>query len=162
MHSFPVDIKKKFIDFLVTLSENATMGFSGAGFVLYHNIHLLSGYHCNLVRHRPLPVLQLGTNDFNAFIEKVSNLNHPCHDGFHFINAGGILTHIAQFFSPPANAFMNNIRGQGARTFCSQVGSLLPGVILIGSVSITKNIYVFEKGKLIQSDNFTKRYSTCF
>jgi len=168
MHFLKIPIETKFIDFLVAFSKVSNEGFSGAGFVLYNDLNSLSEYHCNLVNHyRVLPLLQLGTDDFNAFIIKISNIKHPCHDGFHFISSTGILTHIAQFFSPPANKRINNIEGQGARTFCTQAGSMLKGVTLVGSVSTNKSIYIFENGKRVDTDNYSicqkqLRSSTCF
>lgn len=157
-------IENKFIDSLVTLSNSTNRNFSGVGFVLYHDLNILSEYHCNLVDgYQALPILCVGTDAFNQFIFKISDINHPCHDGFHFINRDGILTHIAQFFSPPANKYLTNVKGQGSRTFCSQVGSLLQGVTLVGSISTNKTIYLFKNGNLISLDKMNQvRYLTCF
>ncbi|MDF2868079.1 MAG: hypothetical protein K0S11_1549, partial [Gammaproteobacteria bacterium] len=59
------------------------------------------------------------------------------------------LTHVAQFFSPPVYKWLPNILGQGARTFCSQCGSNMEGVLMIGSVSSSGTIYLFEQGQLV-------------
>jgi hypothetical protein len=142
-------IIENFLELLVNLSETEDKNFSGAGFVLYDNPQILKNYHCNLVNdNKSLPFLKLGTDELLLFLTKIANYRHPYHDGFHFINSDGVLTHVAQFFSPPVNKLIPNIQGQGARTFCSQCGSKIAGVVLMGSVSSNRNIYLFENGEL--------------
>jgi hypothetical protein len=143
-------IIENFLDLLMRLSEAKNKDFSGVGFVLYDDMGVLSKYHCSLVNDgQRLPALKLGTRDLLLYLIKISSYHHPYHDGFHFINSDGILTHVAQFFSPPVNKLIPRIQSQGARTFCSQCGSKIEGVLLIGSVSSNGNIYLFEKGKLV-------------
>lgn len=141
---------ENFLNLLIDLSEAEDKSFSGAGFVLYDDPKTLKQYHCNLVNdEQTLPFLKLGTDELLLYLTKISNYQHPYHDGFHFINGDGVLTHVAQFFSPPVSQLIPNVQGQGARTFCSQCGSNIEGVILMGSVSSNRNIYLFENGKLV-------------
>lgn len=140
-------------DFILLLRELVELKnpyFSGAGFVLYKNLETLSTYHCNLINDKKnLPLLKLGSQSLTNYLSKISSYKHPYHDGFHFINHKGQLTHVAQFFSPPVNDAVIRIPGQGARTFCAQCGSIIDGVLMIGSVSSNGQIYLFERGNLI-------------
>lgn len=143
-------IVNDFIDLLLELSKHKNQNFSGAGIVLYKNINLLSKYHCDLVNDSQISMpLKLGTHNLISYLLEISSYQHPYHDGFHFINGNGVLTHVAQFFSPPVSKPMPNILGQGARTFCSQCGSTIKGVVMVGSISSSSKIYLFENGKLV-------------
>ena len=143
-----------FVGMLTELAATTSTQFSGAGFVLYNDLSSLSQYHCNLVNDGKLVTpLKIGSKSLTTFLLEISEFTHPYHDGFHFINSDGILTHVAQFFSPPVNKYLPNILGQGARTFCSQCGSNLDGVLMVGSVSTNRSIYLFEKGNLVNCMN---------
>ncbi len=147
------NIINAFVNMLTELSAIKSQNFSGAGFVLYNNLTELSQYHCNLVNDGQLiPPLKLGTKSLIVYLEEISKYQHPYHDGFHFINSEGVLTHVAQFFSPPVNKFLPKILGQGARTFCSQCGSNVNGVLMVGSVFSNRSIYLFEKGNLVNAN----------
>ena len=144
------NILQDFISLLEELSALKSQRFSGIGLVLYDNLELLTKYHCNLVNDgQAIPPLKLGTRELSAYLLAIADYHHPYHDGFHFINSDGILTHVAQFFSPPVYKWLPNILGQGARTFCSQCGSNMEGVLMIGSVSSSGTIYLFEQGQLV-------------
>lgn len=143
-----------FVNLLKELSQCKSQYFSGAGFVLYDNLQFLAKYHCNLVNDgQPVPPLKLGSPELISYLIEIASCQHAYHDGFHFINASGILTHVAQFFSPPVDKLLANIPGQGARTFCSQCGSNVQGVLMVGSVSSNHTIYLFEKGQLIKGNS---------
>jgi hypothetical protein len=144
-------LKEEFIQLLLALSRVENAGFTGIGLVLYDNIQHLANYHCSLIQQQPFPPLQLGTQQLMAYFTEISSYDHPYHDGFHFINGDGILTHVAQFFSPPINQLMPDILGQGARTFCSQCGSSVPGVLMTGAVSSSRAIYLFEQGQWLNN-----------
>ncbi len=131
------------------LSAIKSTGFSGAGLVLYQDATQLSQFHCDLVNDdKNLLRLKIGTKSMLTYLSKITNYQHPYHDGFHFINGEGILTHVAQFFSPPVIK-MPNLLDQGARTFCAQCGSKIPGVLMIGSVSSHRNVYLFQEGNFV-------------
>lgn len=143
-------IIQEFVELLRELSTARNQSFSGAGFVLYHDLEVLANYHCNLVDDgQQVPPLKLGTKALTNYVVEIAQHQHAYHDGFHFINADGVLTHVAQFFSPPVHKSIANIPGQGARTFCSQCGSKMEGVLMVGSVSSNYNIYLFKKGRLV-------------
>ena len=144
-----------FIGMLNRLAVHKDQNFSGAGFVLYDELTTLSKYHCNLVeQEQDMPTLMLGTPGLVDYLMEISHYQHPYHDGFHFINKHGVLTHVAQFFSPPVYKFAPEIKGQGARTYCSQCGSKIDGVIMIGSISSKRHIHLFKKGKSIPNPVF--------
>jgi hypothetical protein len=145
-----MEVINSFIHLLLELSQENNQEFSGAGFVLYSNLVELSKYHCSLVRDElPIPLLKLGMTEITSYLLEISNYNHPYHDGFHFINCDGAITHVAQFLSPPVNHLRPSIEGKGARTFCSQCASNVEGVLIVGSVSSNRSIHLFEKGKLV-------------
>lgn len=139
-----------FINMLKDLAADDENDFSGAGFVLYEDLLTLSQYHCNLINDgHTVPLLKLGTQRMLDYLFKISKYIHPYHDGFHFINVRGYLTHVAQFLSPPVHKDLPIVLGHGARTFCSQCASKIPGVLMIGTVSTNRCIYLFEDGQLI-------------
>lgn len=140
------NLEYHFTELLTSLSQRSGQRFSGVGLVLYEHLDSLSNYHCNLVNdQKQLPKLELGTEAFENYLLAIADYQHPYHDGFHFINSQGLLTHVAQFLSPPVNKSTKILR-QGARTFCSMCGSNIPGVILVGSVSSTREIHLFREG----------------
>lgn len=144
-------VKKKFFQLSIHLSDLEIKNFSGVGLVLYHEMNNLSQYHCNLVDDdKEIPKVKLGTQDLISYLIEIADYRHPYHDGFHFINSKGILTHVAQFFSPPVNKYIKNVRGHGARTYCAQSGSLVEGVLMVSSVSSRRNIHLFSNGFLLE------------
>jgi hypothetical protein len=146
-------IEHDFVNLLVQLAAAQKQGFSGLGLVLYDDLQSLANYHCNLVNAGPVvPAATLGTSEFSAYLLSIADYRHSYHDGFHFIDTQGRLTHVAQFFSPPIDKCLPNILGQGARTFGAQCGSQVPGVRMVGSVSSNSNIYLFARGKLVNEE----------
>jgi hypothetical protein len=144
-------LEQQFTDLLEALSETTDSNFSGAGIILYDNPTQLANYHCDLVKNAIIPNdLKLGSTALLSYLIKISSYQHPYHDGFHFINSQGLLTHVAQFVSPPISTQLRNLGANGARTFCSQCSSSIEGVLMIGSVSSSRKISVFQNGKILQ------------
>lgn len=144
---------------LKLLARNKQVNFSGLGLVLYEKNSELEKFHCDLIQGiAPLPQDKLGSSNLLNYLLEISCYNHPYHDGFHFINRNGILTHVAQFFSPPIDKNTFKPGNCGARTFCSQCGSNIKGVIMIGTISSTKEIYLYENGHLVNEEK-SKHYS---
>ncbi len=132
--------------------------FSGMGLVFYDEYYNISNYHCDLVHNTlPLAFLTLHSNHLFTYLQSISTYDHPCHDGFHFINQKGVLTHIAQFFSPPIDKTIKNIVGHGSRVYCAKSGMNIPGVIAVAAISSNRSVYIFEKKsqqKIITSHNY--------
>lgn len=142
-----IEILFKELIFQINPEEN--IAFSGIGLLLYNNSNSLRQYHCNLAEGSGIPNLQMGSPELIQYLINISSLYHPCHDGFHFINQEGYLTHVAQFLSPPINRECVNIRGQGARTLCSLNGSLIKGVLMTAIISSKGDIYFFKNGHVL-------------
>jgi hypothetical protein len=128
---------------LETISNKAGEHFSGMGVILYEDYKALEPFHCNLVDDAAAPAYQLGSDRLLDYLLTISDYSHPLHDGFHLINAAGCLTHVAQFLAPPIQKHYKNPKGQGARTYCAQSTSRIPGVLMVGSVSSKKSIYSY-------------------
>jgi len=150
---------KHFIKLLMTLSQEKIKQFSGTGLVLYQHLNDIQHYHCNLINDAKMSSLTHGADALLKYLSQISTYHHPYHDGFHFINTKGTLTHIAQFFSPPLIKPIRNIQGQGARTLCALHGSTIEGVIAIGTISSNHDVFLFKKGKMNQPAS-TKQLST--
>ena len=145
-------IEVAFQQLLADLSNNQDAHFSGIGLILYNNRDQLASYHCALASNTPLANnLKLGNQNLLDYLNKISSCQHPYHDGFHFIDSQGYLTHVAQFVAPPITNQLRNLGKNGARTFCSQCSSAIEGVLLVGSVSSSRKITLFQAGKISQS-----------
>lgn len=146
-------IEEKLLALMHQMSNACDKDFTGTGIVLYQNDEEIKKYHCNLVNQMPkIDAIELGTQKMAEYLLSISSYNHPCHDGFHFINHQGKLTHVAQFFAPPVNTMRANISGQGARTLCALHGSAIPGVNLIGTISLKSHIHLFKNGALLSTN----------
>lgn len=148
-----INIQKLFMELVLKIHRIQGAAFSGMGLLLYNNIHSINPYHCSLTHlTHPIPNLHLKSPKLVTYLENISSIDHPCHDGFHFINHNGCLTHVAQFLSPPINKNYNNIYGQGARTLCSLNGSIINGVLMIAIITSKRDIYFFKNGRVIDPD----------
>jgi len=143
-------INNDFLELLINLSKFKHDNFTGTGLLLYENLRVVTKYHSNLVDNTLIaPALRLGSKKLFHYLSEISNYNHPCHDGFHFINQEGQLTHVAQFLSPPISNNISNVQGHGARTLCSIHASNIPGVVTVGTVSSSGHVYLYKNGGII-------------
>ena len=135
-----------FVGLTEALAANKDQAYSGTGMVFYDSDRTLSQYHCDLVEAKLPDFKELFELDkLVAYLLKISNYQHPYHDGFHFINCQGRLTHVAQFFSPPILESEQPIQGQGARTYCALLGAQIKGVIMTASISSNGKTCLFRK-----------------
>lgn len=149
-HKMVNNLFDNFINLLHHLNKPKRKTFSGTGIVLYHAQSNVNHYHCHLINEElTIPPLQLGHNALTQYLADISSYQHPCHDGFHFINNQGFLTHISQFFSPPISEKLSNVTGQGARTLCALHGSKIEGVLMIGTISSNNDIFIFKNGRIM-------------
>lgn len=143
-------IEVLFIKLLEQINTVPSDLFSGIGLLLYDDVTHLNQYHCNINHSVEIPSkLHISSTNLIHYLIEISSYQHPLHDGFHFINTDGYLTHVSQFLSPPIHKQSVNIKGQGARTLCSLCGSLINGVHMIGTISSKRDLYLFKQGSLI-------------
>lgn len=142
-------IELLFKKLLIRIKQVNYESFSGIGLLLYNHKNNLEKYHSNLVNTiiSP-PKFHISSEHMVNYLVDISSYKHAYHDGFHFINEDGYITHIAQFLSPPIDKNITNIEGQGARTLCSRFGSIIPGVIMIGNISLKQDVYLFKNGEI--------------
>lgn len=81
-------------------------------------------------------------------LSHLSSTKSKYHDGFHIINQSGLISHIAQYFSPPIVLNVNIDRGRpiGGRFVAAIFGSAIPGVLMTGMVSEGHGLSIFEDG----------------
>jgi len=78
----------------------------------------------------------------------LSSANSLFHDGFHVLNEVGMITHIAQYFSPPIalDVHLDRSRPIGGRFVASIFGSTIPEVLMTGIASEGHGLSIFENG----------------
>jgi hypothetical protein len=81
-------------------------------------------------------------------LSHLSSTKSKYHDGFHIINQAGLITNIAQYFSPPIvlNVNIDRSRPIGGRFVAAIFGSAIPGVLMSGIVSEGHGLSIFENG----------------
>jgi len=142
------ELIENFCRLLKKISKKRTKNFSGIGMVVYNSALLPEKSHCDI---RPLIFCPKGTKISEKscleYLLEISQTSHPLHDGFHFINERGELTHVAQYFVPPIVKGIRPNHSQGIRFRSAQYGSLIKGVITTGIINHNFEPYYFIKGK---------------
>lgn len=136
------------------IRDNWDEEFSGTGLIVYDSKVLKKLHYCAL---RPsikcAKELKLGDPKLSDYLLEIGNYNHTLHDGFHMVNEKGVLTHVAQYFVPNIDHSIYPDQNHGTRVHCSILSSLVEGVILIGTITLDKSIYIFKNGESIKFDN---------
>lgn len=111
-----------------------------------------------------LPILSLAPQDREldlpassiaasiALLSKVSRAGSPFHDGFHMVNANNLqVTQVSQFFAPPIPSAAPRIDVDhpiGARFMAAYLGSMMPTVALIATLSKREGGLIFMNGTI--------------
>ncbi len=140
-------LKNDFKKLLLKLNKNKSKGFSGIGLLLYDSDNL-SNIKCSDLRpFHTAPNLNLRTDECLNYLLNISHYKHELHDGFHFFNEQGILTHISQFLEAPINHDLIPNESYGARHRSAQYISCVPGVIAVGVICHDK-IFICSNGEV--------------
>jgi hypothetical protein len=144
-------VKCKFYDTLKMVSESSDDSFSGIGLVLYETGSLSEAFYAPLRPSFSCPNdLVLADDKTVNLLLEISRRSSPLHDGFVFSNQAGIITHLAQYFSPSPKREIPVNECYGARYHTAHYGSLLEGVILTGIVNSDKMCHLFQNGRTIR------------
>jgi len=154
-------IKKSFIQLLRRIPNHKINSFSGLGLLLYDSRFLLNIPRVSLRPSFKLPT-NLSINPIETiinFLIKISQNSHPFHDGFHFFNEKGQLTHISQYLAPSIKSEIIPDETHGSRYLTALCISYLKGVIGVGIVTRDYNVFYFEKGR---SYNLTPQWNLIY
>lgn len=131
-------------------------GFTGIGLVAYNPQVFNSLNHCDLRPNIKCPNYTIYDHKICDYLLEISDHKHPLHDGFHFVDHKGILTHVAQYFVPTIVNHLKPNQEHGVRFYSSICGSMLDGVLFIGIICSNGEIYIFQSGKHINLNNIPR------
>lgn len=142
------DLTNRVTDFLTELSHVADSDFCGLGLVICEN--LAPDLHRDLRPTVRCPEnLVLPSRQLRDYLSSVARLSSPLHDGFHFLDAEGRLTQVAQYFVPPLVRSLEPDQQHGVRVHSARCGSVLPGVILTCVLCSNFDLFVFRGGTAV-------------
>lgn len=152
--------KKYFQQVLKEISGKKSKNFSGLGVILYD-----SKFFSNISCYGLRPSLECPENIFLEqkstvvdFLSAISQKSHPGHDGYHFFNEEGRLTHISQYLAAPIIKKVIPNELYGTRHLTAQFVSQTKGVIAAGIITHDYSASYFEKGEYHSLDPWNTIY----
>lgn len=145
----PRKVKTTFIKLLKKISKAKKEKFSGLGLLLYDSSNPSGLCSIGLRPSAECPKnLYIEKKETLDFLLEISQTSHFLHEGFHFFNEKGLLTHISQYL------VVSNIRNNiipdelhGGRYISAKIKSENRGILLTGIVCSDYSVFYFEKGK---------------
>ena len=130
--------------------NDAVSNFSGIA-VAVINQQFNTDHIISLRPNLKLPKVNYYDNqqEFIDYLNKGSKLGGVVHDGFHFMNSNGTITHSAQYFVPTPVKELPINQLCGTRYHSALYGSVMQGVDFIITISSNKTIYIFQNGKIV-------------
>jgi hypothetical protein len=151
-HMFKRVLRHSVLELLRKLKRGAkkTKHFSGMGIVVYHSSYLPK-IPCFSLRptFKIDKKLIMKEDSTINFLLKISKKDSNLHDGFHFFNENGELTHISQYFVPPIRKIKPN-KYHGVRYHAALLGSYLDGVIFTAVILKDGKTYLFSRGRILK------------
>jgi len=145
-------LRHLFIKFLEKIKRKAKKfeDFSGIGILVYQSSYLSKIPHFSLrPTFRVTKKMTIGENSTLDFLLQISKKRSKFHDGFHFFNENGELTHISQYFVPPIRKIKPN-ESHGMRYHVALLGSYIRGVIFTAVILEKGEAFLFSKGKIFK------------
>ncbi len=139
---------------LSKIKENLTDGFSGLGLVAYDSTVFNPDNHCALRPDIIFPYYNIYNDNICDCLLNISDYRNTLHDGFHFIDEGGTLTHVAQYFVPPIVKGLYPDQEHGVRLFSSLCGSTISGVLFVATICSNGDIYIYKSGNQVDLRNY--------
>ena len=87
--------------------------------------------------------------NFITYLNTGSKLGGVVHDGFHFMNEEGQITHSARYFVPKVIKDLPINEKCGTRYHSALYGSVMKGVKFIITISSNTTIYIFKNGEVV-------------
>lgn len=140
-------ILERTYEVLKEIKKNPGDGFSGLGLVVYDSEVFDSTIHLDLRPNTDFIHSNIYKKDICNCLKEISDYRNTLHDGFHFIDQQGTLTHVAQYFVPGIVKNLYPIQEHGVRLYSSMCGSTISGVLFIATICSNGDIYIYENGK---------------
>lgn len=138
---------------LSEIKKDLTDEFSGLGLVVYDSTIFSPANHCDLRPGIKFPRYNVYDENIYDCLLSISDYRNTLHDGFHFIDQEGTLTHVAQYFVPSIVKDLHPDQEHGVRLFSSICGSTILGVLFIATICSNGDIYIYESGKPLNLNN---------
>lgn len=132
---------------LKEISRNPGDGFSGLGLVVYDPDKFDSKSHLDLRPDIDFSPINVYDSRICDCLKEISDYRNKFHDGFHFINGEGTLTHVAQYFVPGIVENLFPDQNHGVRLYSSMCGSTIEGVLFIATICSNGDIYIYRNGE---------------
>ena len=130
--------------------NNAVDNFTGVALAVV-NKHFDMNTIISLRPNLQVPYINFFDNqtEFEEYLNSGSKLGGVVHDGFHFMNTQGTITHSAQYYVPQPVRHLPINELCGTRYHTALFGSVMKGVEFIITISSNKSIYIFQNGEII-------------
>lgn len=142
-----MSILEQTYEVLKEIKKDPGDGFSGLGLVVYDSEVLDSTTHIDLRPNIEFTHSNIYEKDICNCLKEISDYRNTLHDGFHFIDLQGRLTHVAQYFVPGIVENLYPDQEHGVRLYSSKCGSTILGVLFIATICSNGDIYIYENGK---------------
>lgn len=142
-----MSILERIYEVLKEIQKDPGEGFSGLGLVVYDSKLFDSTNHLDLRPKTDFTHCNIYKEDICNCLKEISDYRNTLHDGFHFIDQQGTLTHVAQYFVPGIVKELHPVQEHGVRLYSSMCGSTISGVLFIATICSNGDIYIYENGK---------------
>lgn len=148
-----MNLIKRTYNILTEIKKDLPSGFSGLGLVAYDSSIFSPLNHCDLRPDIKFPSYNIFDDNIYTCLLNISDYRNTLHDGFHFIDQNGTLTHVAQYFVPNIVKELKPDPQHGVRLYSSICGSTVSGVLFIATICSNGDIYIHKDGKQITINN---------
>lgn len=148
-----MSILERTYEVLKEIKKDPGERFSGLGLVIYNSNVFNSTSHLDLRPNTNFNHCNIYKDDICNCLKEISDYKNTLHDGFHFINQKGTLTHVAQYFVPSIVKNLYPDQEHGVRLYSSMCGSIISGVLFIATICSNGDIYIYENGKEVNLDD---------
>lgn len=142
---------------LKEIQKDPGEGFTGLGIVVYDSEVFDETSHLDLRPNTKFNHKNIYKDEICNCLKEISDYRNTLHDGFHFVNQDGTLTHVAQYFVPGIVKNLLPDQEHGVRLYSSMCGSTILGILFIATICSNGDIYIYEDGKEINLETLSQK-----
>jgi HAD superfamily hydrolase (TIGR01509 family) len=147
---------RNFVDLLRKVDQERNSDFSGIGILIYDSSNFKNLRHLDLKPNFKVPKEYfINQNKTLTYLLEISKKDNLLHDGFHFFDEKGRLTHTSQFIETQIQDDIHDLKVKGARFVSALLASYENGIIATGVIGDSSLKY-FIKGKIFNIEPMKK------